>query len=354
MIVSGKRYSFMNCDTGRVLHSGDICEFVADPFEDGFTLRSGIAYLNSRLEMGEEKVKFTLKPVGEERYLLQVDGAALTDTDEGFSPLASVGKTASPETVDACWYITEQGKTEPLRIMLLGDSLTKGDRENYPEEKKLGGRVIFSERLAANGENRFCLVGSLCERKAKIGEKARYRHEGHCGWRALDVNLKREQSLGLIDYLDAWFGKYRPDVVFSLTGTNDIATFMGRDGDPELRFTAESMAELFFNQRLYLNKILRLLPFGGSLFVSTVPGTTRENCMQSWILEYNRRLNETLAEYRRAGRRCELIDLHTALWGSDGHGLSPDKIHLSESGYALMGNVYADAFLKNFPGTIGK
>ena len=93
----------------------------------------------------------------------------------------------------------------PLRIMLLGDSITQGDASSYR-------RPLWIALGEAGMSVDF--VGSMSRRYSGGNDANDYDadHEGHWGWRA-------DQVLGRIDQ---WAAQAAPDIVLMHLGTNDI------------------------------------------------------------------------------------------------------------------------------------
>ena len=154
-IRDGAVYSFMNCDTGRKIHADGRTEFTVAAVGDGeYALRLGNAYVSlpdGTLTGAPAPVKIV--PLKNSRYMiLFADGAALCDDDAGESCQASLAPAKSIDAIECCWYLTEQGRPEPMKIMPIGDSITFGANVDVPEDEwqKALKRVVPEKFLALN------------------------------------------------------------------------------------------------------------------------------------------------------------------------------------------------------------
>ena len=187
------------------------------------------------------------------------------------------------------------------------------------------------------------------------GAAVLYRHEGHGGWMAEDIYQVNPESRGLIDYLDQFLGKYTPDVVLTQVGTNDCAFAAGPSMYEEVPYTEQSMAALKARWNGYMDKLWALLPPDGAIIVATVPPTTRTQCFDDWINEFNKEIPAAVARYQAAGRKSELAPTNQMISDSTPErGLCSDKVHLSAQGYTAMAKAYYQAFKKVYPNTIGR
>ena len=347
----GRRYTFTNCDTGRNLSAGAVSLFTLE--EDG-RLRSGQLFYEVDGTLSERGQVFHIVPLKNGRYHLIADGRYLADSDEGYAAVAQA-VLSEADTVESCWYMTEQGQAEPMRIMMLGDSITHGECCDDAAVNGIGCRALFCERLAENADNRFVMVGSVRRFDTAADDTVLLRHEGHGGWMADDIFEKNPQTRGLIDRLDAWMGKYRPDVVLAQVGTNDCAFTMGRRGQGEEPWTEAEMDGLMARYVTFAQKVWARLPYGGVLIAATVPPTVRSECFNDWIDEFNHRLISLVEQWKRQGYKTVLAHNNAAIAeSSPTKGNCSDKVHLSSVGYEAMGLSYYRAFCTLFPGTIGR
>ena len=175
------------------------------------------------------------------------------------------------------------------------------------------------------------------------------------GVKADDIYQVNPESRGLIDYLDQFLGKYTPDVVLTQVGTNDCAFAAGPSMYEEVPYTDESMAALKARWNGYMDKLWTLLPADGAIIVATVPPTTRTQCFDDWINEFNKEIPAAVARYQAAGRKSELAPTNRMISDSTPErGLCSDQVHLSAKGYTAMATAYYQAFQKLYPNTIGR
>lgn len=352
---AGRVYSFLNCDTGRHLSVAGVSRFLLEG-EETFTLRAGRSFVGTRADaLTEQPEGFSLIPFGRGRFALQGPAGCLADDDEGLAPVCHPVLRREAEDVSALWYPTAEGEKEPLKIMLLGDSITFGSCPDLPEEDWVGCAPVLSAALAKRGENRFCLVGSQRQKKSAVSDPALYRREGHPGWFTEDVFRLNPETRGLCDILDDCMGKYRPDVVLSQMGTNDTAFTMGRRGRGEEEWTEEWMDEVYARLGRYAEMLLNRLPMTGKLVLATAPDTTRTACFHRWLCEYNRRLPAFVEGLQKRGYPVFFADTFTPIAASTPEkGLCSDQVHLSPQGYRAMGLAYEQVLGSLFDGPLGQ
>ncbi len=357
-VRDGVAYSFMNCDTGRKIYVDGKTEFTVTALGEGqYALRLGGAYVS--LPEGARTgapAPVRIVPLKNSRYMVLLeDGAALCDDDSGESREAALAPAKNLDAIECCWYLTEQGKPEPMKIMPIGDSITFGANVDVPEDEWVGCRPELAEMFAEDPDNRFVFVGSMKEHNSGMDDTVLYRHEGHGGWMAEDIYQVNPESRGLIDYLDQFLGKYTPDVVLTQVGTNDCAFAAGPSMYEEVPYTEQSMAALKARWNGYMDKLWALLPPDGAIIVATVPPTTRTQCFDDWINEFNKEIPAAVARYQAAGRKSELAPTNQMISDSTPErGLCSDKVHLSAQGYTAMAKAYYQAFKKVYPNTIGR
>lgn len=165
---------------------------------------------------------------------------------------------------------------EPVRVMLLGDSLTA----------QMEGRKALFDRLAAEGGG-VEFVGSQ-----SMGQFPGDHHEGHGGF---TIGPDQSEPGNLFDNLDTWIPTARPDVIFLLVGNND---YNGKPGvDPAS--APKRLATL-------IEKISKLAP-QSTIIVGSV-------LKIAWVDDYAGELNRALPgiveKQQAAGRKVVFADLH--------------------------------------------
>lgn len=162
----------------------------------------------------------------------------------------------------------------PVRVMMLGDSLTlQGE-----------GRIPLRDRLVAEGyEVEF--VGS---------EGADpYKHEGHGGY---TIGPDQSKPGSLFDNVEKWIPAARPDVIFLLVGNNDFNGKAGVDpaGAPErLRALLEKIATLAPKAEIIVSTGLKIA------FVEDYAGAL------------NRKIPGIVEDLGKKGLHVHLADLNT-------------------------------------------
>lgn len=227
-IVSGKRYHFMNCDTGRSIRLNDVDVFELEAIdgnpnlyciktENGYLDISG--YTVTEIDTPE---KVLLYPLDDDRWQIITDGKKLTmDSDGGTGEGAAIDhREKETETPLECsWYITEETQIRPLKVMPLGDSITEGviDGGSAPWA---GYRERLSEELISYF-GRVVFVGSDKEKAENTDTGYLSRHEGHAGWIIKNSWGSTREEISAI--IDASLEKYQPDLVLLQIGTNDVS-----------------------------------------------------------------------------------------------------------------------------------
>lgn len=106
-----------------------------------------------------------------------------------------------------------------VRIMPLGDSITRGDFSGEPDEgRQTGYRLELWNRLRQNGYD-VDFVGSLSSGFLNAGFDSG--HEGHSGWTAYEILNGRLQD-PQAGNLASWLNTHRPDIVLLHIGTNGL------------------------------------------------------------------------------------------------------------------------------------
>ncbi len=106
-----------------------------------------------------------------------------------------------------------------VRIMPLGDSITRGDFSGEPDEgRQTGYRLELWNRLRQNGYD-VDFVGSLNSGFLNAGFDSG--HEGHSGWTAYEILNGRLQD-PQAGNLASWLNTYRPEIVLLHIGTNGL------------------------------------------------------------------------------------------------------------------------------------
>ncbi len=217
---------------------------------------------------------------------------------------------------------------ETVRIMALGDSITRGTMPQVPG----GYRTKLYETLTAAGL-KVKMVGSSTENPSPLLEKeGQASHEGHGGY-----------TIGAVrDSVDGIFKDSKPDVICLQLGTNNLAwgkTEAAADTAAEMSGLIE---QIFKFQPGVLLVVAGLTPLGDDSVHD--PTTTKARAK-----EYDRLLEkEVVPHFASEGRKIVFVDLWTPFVKGDGDRnpeLFADGLHQSQKGQDIMGEAFAQAIL---------
>ena len=247
--------------------------------------------------------------------------------------------------------------TGAATVMALGDSITYG--RTGPDLDTPGGYRGYLAQDAAGFGGRWAYVGSLEDNAPLNSDPARFRQEGHPGYRI-------DQIAAGLDGPDVYPGAtggdwlsgsaaqtpVRPDIVILHIGTNDIAQAYDPQGrypdgynsaDPGQR--AQFVAHLAARLEGLLAEIQRLDPGARVVLCTITPmGTTAPDPTAH---AYDDAIRSTVLPWERSrGVAVALADVEAAFLSNPGtyHELvGPDGVHPTPEGYATMAQVIAPA-----------
>lgn len=348
-IESEQLYSFMNCDTGRVIRSGSVEYFklvAADDSGEVFYLTdadSGETYSidNKTLKTGAIKQKLKIRHVGQNRFTVQLlNGTFIKDDDSGDTNDAALANDANGKTIENYWYLTKQGQHPPVKMMPIGDSLTNGEDADIPAEQRCGYRALLSSKIAESNENlRIVFVGSQKSGGVAYGNSmSLYRHEGHNGYVINDI-YNISPHYGIYQYMTPWLTKYQPDVFFVMLGTNDIGLTWQKGELSDLDPIAA-------NWELLIKTFLEVIPEGGMVVAGAVPPIRNSEVYNSWAKKFNSMIFPKVSTLSSDEKEVVFADIHRAILDN---GLSTsfcsDGGHFNSSGYTAVANRFFDAFI---------
>ncbi|MEX0890385.1 MAG: GDSL-type esterase/lipase family protein [Balneolaceae bacterium] len=206
---------------------------------------------------------------------------------------------------------------EELIIMPLGDSMTNDSR---PREKLWN--------LLTDDGYILDYVGNQYQ-ESSIPDPD---HEGVGG-------IKIE---GIMDKAESLMRAHSPRYVALMVGTNDIAWYFDE--------TAPEIAERWNN---LIDRIIDSSEPGTVILTATIPPVSSRNVGKSgmeirdravMVGQYNAELRSIIKDRNENGDSIFLADMEAAL-DPEKH-LSGDGVHLNETGYAIMGEVYYDAMIQ--------
>lgn len=204
---------------------------------------------------------------------------------------------------------SKRAKPQPrdvIRIMPLGDSLTKGAGDGMSSRWSTGYRRDLYNRLTAAGL-RVDFVGS--QRSGATDPN----HEGHSGWEIDHVSQNAAR----------WVKAYKPDVVLLMIGTNDINHRTDLPRAP---------ARL----GLLIDRILAARP-GVQVMVATIPARRPISKLAPATAAYNRGVIQQVAERWRSGKPVSIVPMHVLRTTPTDYY---DAVHLNRCGYQKLAFVW--------------
>jgi lysophospholipase L1-like esterase len=214
---------------------------------------------------------------------------------------------------------TGGGGSGPIRIMLLGDSITNGTG------RRSGYRARLHADLKAAGHN-VDFVGSL-QSNPSPGLKD-LDHEGHPGFNIDNIANGWRSSAGI----DVWLGPkgYDPDIILLMIGTNDVIE------DRDFEHVGDRLDDLITR---IADARTGLAP-DARLIVARIP--PRKNKPDDHTTRwYNEQLDAVVARHVAKDEKLTLVDMYAPLEPSD----LADGVHPTQSGYDKIAKVWFDAIV---------
>lgn len=250
-------------------------------------------------------------------------------------------------------------RTETLRIYPLGDSITFGAT---PVSDTPGGYRGFTSAILDRGGVTHEMVGTSVANPPRLVRPEIQRHDGHNGYR-IDQALANLD--GIAGAYDDGGGHWvtgtahrpalHPDVVLVHLGTNDIwrrydpaNTYDDHEPLDEPVERRRFVVAMTGRLRALIDRLHALRP-GTTVIVSTVIPISTGTPADHAPAEYAREIRAMVDHLASSGRRVHLADAHARFLtaGAPTPGLlSHDGIHPTEAGYAVLGEVFAEAILR--------
>lgn len=202
-------------------------------------------------------------------------------------------------------------------IMPLGDSITLGPNGGYRNN-------LYTALQKKNCGVSY--VGSQQDRYTRVADK---NHEGHPGKTVGDI----------ADEVKDWLGKYQPNIVLLMAGTNDVAWWTTQNG-----------TQIGARHDALIDKIQAARPNAWILVASIPP-------MSSAIIQPNKVDRATLTQQlnaairanvqarQSAGQKVRFVDVNSVLTTADLY----DGIHPTEAAHAKIAQKWLDALLPLLP-----
>ncbi len=205
----------------------------------------------------------------------------------------------------------------PIKIMLLGDSITQGDSNHRSYRYFLWQKLLD---VQANVD----LIGSMRENYNGSPEWPDYRgvefdrdHEGHWGWRIDE----------LLEKIDGWLKKNQPDVVLLHIGSNDVFHKNSLDS------TIDELIELIGRLRAANDQV--------ALFIAKVLPADRLN---SELTELNKNIVETVNRLNNERSPIFIVDQNTGFNVTED---TYDGVHPNASGEMKMADIWMKALMRS-------
>lgn len=227
----------------------------------------------------------------------------------------------------------DTAQASPLKIMPLGDSITRGsNRINYPNGSIPGGyRRELGLRLSSAGIS-YDFVGSRSDNAAPGMDP---HHNGVDG-------IRTDQVLANINN---WLGT-NPDVVLMHLGTNDmlqhvpIGTAIGNLGTLITRITQNAP-----NRKLYVSTIIPIDEARDGRSAAEWGGI---------VSSYNSQVKNLVQSHIHQGRNVSLIDMHASIVYTNPNPYYNffqvgDRTHPGQAGYDQMGAIWSRALISSGP-----
>ena len=199
-------------------------------------------------------------------------------------------------------------QADPIKILPIGDSLTKGTGSTHGA----GYRLEFLARMKAAGIE-VDMVGSFHDGPKEIDRD----HQGHQGQGIAKLDTVSFEELR----------RERPNAVILMIGTNDAKD----------RLVPEAFR---IRYSVLLDRILAESHV--KLVVATIP-PSRFGRKAKLVEGVNRIIKSEVQKRADAGRSIRLVDVYTLL---DNRADFVDNLHMNDGGYSKVGDAFADALLE--------
>ncbi|MES1021724.1 SGNH/GDSL hydrolase family protein [Gloeocapsa sp. BRSZ] len=252
-------------------------------------------------------------------YTIKVDtSSSLTNT-----PVSSdiyINKQAIAALEEKCTFVPEY--KSPLRIMLLGDSITYGVK-GISDMDSGGYRTELWQKFVADGlPTQF--VGSRCHGPNELGDKT---HEGHPGWTIKQISASVSQ----------WLDAAQPDLILLMIGTNDTRK-------SSLRTMIEDVNTL-------IDKISARCP-NAQLLVASIPPihpAAKPAIRSLRAMYFNAAIPSIVSSKIAQGQKVHFVDMRSLSVQDLTASLSLDLdcgLHPNAQGYRKIASFWHDAVFK--------
>ena len=239
-------------------------------------------------------------------------------------------------------------KGKMLRIMALGDSITRGSGSGYgnyrrPLQSLLTRGGYTYQFVGASTEQSQNYHGADPEQTFSPYQPA---HEGYGGFRIEQISGDAPATDdGGVAYpgLSQTLASGKPDVILLMLGTNDVNQAFDSGGlgyGGGAGFAADAAARL--------NTLIGRLYAGNptlTVVVATIPPLA-DPAKEPQVSAYNAFIPQIVAAHRKQGENILFADMHAAVTAGD---LSPDGVHPGTLGYDKMARAWYQAMTGQTP-----
>jgi lysophospholipase L1-like esterase len=213
-----------------------------------------------------------------------------------------------------------QTNGNPLRIMIIGDSITEGDNGGYRAP-------LFELITDAAGMPNF--VGRRNARLSDPESMPDHDHEGYSAYRIDEI--ASGEGFWNAEPLETRLEDWDPAVVTIHAGTNDAQQNYHPFGDPDLgipnvRDRLDSLVSrvVAYNPEIYV-VVAQIVPANPPASETTI----------RYIERFNQHVPDVVARHQALGHRVSMVDLYTPMLPYP----HPDGIHPSQEGFQVMADV---------------
>ncbi|PIG93881.1 SGNH/GDSL hydrolase family protein [Gloeocapsopsis sp. IPPAS B-1203] len=221
---------------------------------------------------------------------------------------------------EKCAFIPEYNS--PLKIMLLGDSITQGVKGTNDRDSG-GYRPELWQKFVADGLA-VKFVGSRTSGPDTLGDKT---HEGHPGWTMKEITAS----------IDEWLDTAQPDLILLMIGTNDTRK-------SSLRTMIEDFSTL-------IDKITACCPYS-QLLVASIPPVhpaAKPAIRSLRAMYFNAAIPSIVASKVAQDKKIHFVDMRGLSIQDLTASLSLDLdigLHPNAQGYHEIANFWHDAVLR--------
>lgn len=219
-----------------------------------------------------------------------------------------------------------QSLPDPLRIMLIGDSITEGDEGGYRAP-------LFDMITQASGMPN--LVGHRNARLSDLPSMPDHDHEGYSAYRIDEI--ASGEGFWNAPSIETRLEDWDPAVVTIHAGTNDAQQNYYPFGDPDqgipnVRDRLDSLVSriVAYNPAIYV-VVAQIVPANPPAGETTI----------RYIERFNQYVPDVVARHQALGHRVSLVDLYTPMLPYP----HPDGIHPSQEGFQVMADVLFEGLL---------